>query len=386
MLGCKILTEQQRKCIKSSRCCSGNSVPFCTCLNLLKDDLEILSKKEVESVMEDYLVTVGRKKEVRKVTDTAFLHVDTMFDMEQLSYDRQTNQYLRIETQSKRLLGNAAQKIAVYRNRFENIRQRLMRNDSFKAPVFMREIDANSAVFKITPLKNLQGCGGGSFLLFGMLFKSSEGSWILEDMDSDIQLDLSNAVFGEGIFAEGCFVLALGTYENEKFIVEEISHPPTESRLKTLSYFPVFKRESSLTPDIIELFKKTEEDPNQCIVYMSDTWLDDIQVLESIKKLLGGYEDAGIYPVAFIMMGNFIGEDKEDGVSKLRRLRDAFMELGRIIKSYPKIQKNSHFILVPGPGDGWASNIDPKPGFPESITKGCFSKTTKVHFPSNPCR
>jgi hypothetical protein len=60
--------------------------------------------------------------------------------------------------------------------------------------------------------------------------------------------------FGVGIFSDGCFVLALGVYKGDKFLVEEMSHPPAESRHETLSYFPIFKRENTLTPDIIVLF------------------------------------------------------------------------------------------------------------------------------------
>ena len=84
---------------------------------------------------------------------------------------------------------------------------------------------------QLTSIKNLLGRQGGHFLLFGMLTRTADGSFALEDLDDKVELDLSEASPASGMFTEGCFALLDGLYTKESiFKVYEIGHPPSEKR------------------------------------------------------------------------------------------------------------------------------------------------------------
>ena len=84
---------------------------------------------------------------------------------------------------------------------------------------------------QLTGIKNLLGRQGGHFLLFGMLTRTEDGRFALEDLDDKIVLDLSDASPASGMFTEGCFALVDGLFTKESiFKVYEIGHPPSEKR------------------------------------------------------------------------------------------------------------------------------------------------------------
>lgn len=77
-----------------------------------------------------------------------------------------------------------------------------------------------------------------------MLTRSEDGSFILEDLDDKVELDLSEASPASGMFTEGCFALLDGFYTKESiFKVHEIGHPPSEKRAVSRCDF---RSESSL--------------------------------------------------------------------------------------------------------------------------------------------
>jgi hypothetical protein len=53
-------------------------------------------------------------------------------------------------------------------------------------------------------VKNLLGCEGQSFLLFGMLACLKQGEWYLEDLDADVKLDFQD-LEGKVRFPLVCF-------------------------------------------------------------------------------------------------------------------------------------------------------------------------------------
>lgn len=87
---------------------------------------------------------------------------------------------------------------------------------------------------KLTSTSNLLGRPNGRFLLFGMLTTTSDGRLCLEDEDGRVDLDMTDAVPGEGIFTLGSLVLVEGRYadegEGERLFVNAIGHPPSETR------------------------------------------------------------------------------------------------------------------------------------------------------------
>lgn len=69
-----------------------------------------------------------------------------------------------------------------------------------------------------------------------MLTRSEDGTFVLEDLDDQVKLDISEASPASGMFTEGCFALLDGQYTKDSiFKVLEIGHPPSETREATRS-------------------------------------------------------------------------------------------------------------------------------------------------------
>lgn len=67
-----------------------------------------------------------------------------------------------------------------------------------------------------------------------MLTRSEDGTFVLEDLDDQVKLDISQASPASGMFTEGCFALLDGQYTKDSiFRVMEIGHPPSETREAT---------------------------------------------------------------------------------------------------------------------------------------------------------
>lgn len=252
-------------------------------------------------------------------------HVISSLDTTQfprLTFDRQRNKFHELvdaKDYGAKVLATPQRKAEIFRDRFDLIRQRIARNPNFRQPSHTRHttsLDGEalaSNYMKITPIKNLLGCHGQQFLLFGMLAALKHGVWFLEDLDADVEIDLSDlptSSHSEGIYTEGCFVLLFGEYTAEnKFIAAEISMPPPETRaLSNAAHRMVNFFGGPRDLDDMQDVKELESEPDQHIVIVSDLWLDKSAVLEKIKSMLSGYQEAGVVPVAFIFMGDFTSE------------------------------------------------------------------------------
>lgn len=166
------------------------------------------------------------------------------------------------------LMPPISHRIAMFRNRYNLVHQRLMRNESFQTPSFsisrgppsLRKSASNAATaqqaYKITPISNLLGRSGSSHLLLGMLVHVATGDLALTDLSGSVALDLSVArpVPEDGAwFCPGMIMLVEGIYEEDgsnnsnlggaggvggqikgKFIGETIAGPPAERRDVTL--------------------------------------------------------------------------------------------------------------------------------------------------------
>lgn len=140
---------------------------------------------------------------------------------------------LRVTNELRSVFGTADQKRKMFSDRFDLLRQMLKRNRTFTPSEF------NSEYYQITPIKNLIGNIGKEFILFGMLTKMDDDQVFLEDLDSDIRLDLSDASVNDGLYTETCFAMVEGVYVKENlFKVVAIMMPPIELRSETLHALP----------------------------------------------------------------------------------------------------------------------------------------------------
>lgn len=295
------------------------------------------------------------------------------------------------------------------RNRLQALRALILRNENFIPPLpgSVRQRGGDSWM-KLTSTSNLLGRPGGRFLLFGLLTSTPDGRWCLEDEDGRVELDMTNAIPGEGIFTLGSLVLVEGRYSDEgddgqRLYVHAIGHPPSEPRAKAREMYGHLdwtgkgvisqKEEQSLNVSL------QHHHPDLSFVVLSDLHLDVPRTSHSLRAVLRGYIEAEFVPFVFVFCGNFLSEDgrrKADG--GVARYNEAFDNLADLLVDFPSLFSTSHFLFVPGPADPFTTPLLPRKALPSLISEPFHSRLSsrlnialpriqeRVRFVSNPCR
>lgn len=197
-----------------------------------------------------------------------YLKVVSAFVQPRLMYST-SKKNMELVTTPATLFPPISHKVAMFRNRYNLVHQRLMQNESFQttsftstkaAPALSRSGSNMATIqqaYKITPISNLLGRSGTSHLLLGLLATSPTGDLAITDLSGSVVLDLSLArpVPEDAVwFCPGMIVLIEGQYEEDgsnnsnlggaggvggqikgKFVADTIAGPPAERRDATLS-------------------------------------------------------------------------------------------------------------------------------------------------------
>ncbi|KAJ2490954.1 DNA-directed DNA polymerase epsilon, subunit B [Coemansia sp. RSA 2050] len=282
------------------------------------------------------------------------------------------------------ILSSAESKAALFRQRYDLLRQRVLRNDNFMPVSFSDQ--EKDRFYKLSTIDSLQGREGEHFLIFGMLAQLEEGKMFLEDKAGSIELDFSKAKSANGLFTESCFVLVDGYVEDGKLRVEEIGLPPPEAREKTRAAFPnvnLFGGLPSLRTDA--QLRAIEVANDNGIIVLSDVWLDKQEIMDALGTLFEGFSHS-TPPIAFIFIGDFSSKPFVPGSGETAQYRDNMTALGQLIAGFPSIARSSHFVFVPGKNDPWGQGALPKPSISEYFTKRLAGRLANVTFTTNPCR
>ena len=301
----------------------------------------------------------------------SYLKVISAFTQPRLTYST-LKKSLEINPTPPSLFPPPSHKIALFRNRYNLIHQRLMRNESFQTPSFSTTAKSNRSLqrssssmttvqqaYKITPIANLLGRSGSSHLLLGLLaIAPTTGELAITDLTGSITLDLSSArpVPEDGAwFFPGMIVLIEGVYEEDgsnagggvggmiggRFFGSSIGGPPAERRDVTLGISESSTHGSSSIlsagagfgwVDFLgvgseqargkamrrvqqKILGSRRDDGDRKrrtkIAVLGECQLDSPRTLEAIRKILATY--AGAYPVedtplAIVFMGNFVSK------------------------------------------------------------------------------
>ncbi|CAG8949867.1 hypothetical protein HYFRA_00004195 [Hymenoscyphus fraxineus] len=323
------------------------------------------------------------------------------------------------DTSKPSLLPPAAHKTQVFRNRYNLIHQRLLRNESFQAPTFetgkasLRRSSSNIAQqsYKLTPIANLLGRNGSTHMLLGLLTITPTGTLAINDLTGSIALDLTHAkpLPEDGAwFAPGMIVIVDGTYEEDdnnagglggsggiggtiggKFIGFFIGGPPCERRQTTLGLsgkngdgditagggfgwvdFLGVGSERAVGSKMRKISQRLlkppseEEDESEGrgrIIIIGEVTLDKPATLQALKKLLALYaaETEENTPMTFILLGNFVTHPimARGGSGGSIEYKEYFDTLALTLSEYPTLLQASTFIFVPGDNDGWNSSF-----------------------------
>lgn len=281
---------------------------------------------------------------------------------------------------SKRALhSSAAGKVSMNRERFELIKQRLLRQPAFSAPLI--KSNKSQGYIQLTPIDNLRNTNKETCYVLAMLTNPETGKYALEDLNKRVSCtfaDENDLGLAEGIYTDGSIVLVEGEYDMDNtdssavveetgglsgvFTIHTMGHPPPELRADSLKAMGTVDPYGIIqTPGdyqrAIDLQTRAED---AYWVIISDLHLDNPEVLGKIKHMLDVYSELRVVPSVFILMGNFcsmpFGAHFDDATTFVRRMND-FADL---VGDYTEIATNSHFILIPGPNDPGCGRILPR--------------------------
>lgn len=286
----------------------------------------------------------------------------------------------------KKILADASSRSEYIRNRYLTILQRILRHDLF-APNVNENIttsDNTSRKFVLKYAENLLSAATvHEVVMLGLLTKFKEGKFCLEDPSGIIPIDLSEAKFHSGLYTEGAFVLAEGTYNDGVLKVSGLGFPPPEAANSSRAYFGTLNYWGGPSQTLLKYSKRLLEferiNFGGTIIFLSDCWLDDANVLDKLKKLFMGFDDSP--PIAIVMMGPFLKV-----ADTTTALRSRFAQLADIIDSTFTLKNETDIVLVPDVEDPTSANILPRPPLPAVVVQDLLRKNKRVILASNPCR
>lgn len=345
-----------------------------------------------------------------------WFNVIDAYDQPRYSYNVAKKHFER-ETSKPSLLPPASHKTALFRNRYNVIHQRLLRNESFqtsavastRAPSGKRS-SSNQLSHKITPIANLLGRHGSHHMLLGMLNVLPAGGLAISDLTATIALDVSQAVAipeDSAWFAPGMIVLVDGVYEEEEESVGKglsgssgvggtlggrfqgffIGQPPCEKRRATLgvsgpdggqdhtigggfgwidflgvgSERAVGSKMRKLEQRLLPRHSAEEVPSRGRMVIIGELNLDQPRTLQALRRILAIYaaEPEGSSPMTFVVTGNFTQHAvlARGGSGGSIEYKEYFDALASALSDYPTLLQTSTFVFVPGDNDGWISSF-----------------------------
>lgn len=286
------------------------------------------------------------------------------------------------------MLAPATSRSEFIRNRYETILQRLLRHELFSPSVNenIRTGNENSKKFQLKYAENLQSTSSvKDVVMLGILSKHKEGKFCLEDPSGYIPIDLSEAKFHSGLYTEGAFMLAEGNYNDGILKVSGLGFPPPEPASSSRPFYGNANYWGGPSRQLLKYSKRLLEferlNYGGTIAFLSDCWLDDKNVMDGLKKLFQGFDEAP--PIAIVMMGPFAKDRSKEGLSQLR---NKFAKLGELIDSTFSLKNETDIVLVPESDDPVTHNILPRFPIQSHYVQDLMRKCKRVICATNPCR
>ncbi|KAJ8500607.1 hypothetical protein OPV22_011159 [Ensete ventricosum] len=364
-------------------------------LDLLIDDIDkqslkssILDREAIRRVVSLLLNADAAVDPSAASTSSRFaLRVIDAFVIPRFRYDPIKNVFYE-HTGKLHIHGDAGDKAALYRDRYQLLLQRIARDKFFSKPVFASKMTESESC-EITPIQSLIGCTGRRWIM-GVISQLEEGQFYLEDLSAAVPIDLSNSKITSGFFVENTVVVVEGELlSNGIFQVNTCGFPPLEDRETSLSLLmglDFFSGEVLSTEENFRLLGLEKKAVNDMFVVLSDVWLDNEETMEKLAVVFDGYESVEVVPSLFILMGNFCSRSCNLAFYSYSNLRMQFAKLGEMIASHPKLREQSRFLFIPGPDDAGPSKVLPRCALPKYLTEELQKHIPAVIFGSNPCR
>lgn len=327
-------------------------------------------------------ITDFMRSDILKETETK-LNVIDAFEIPKMSYDLSKKKFV-LHKVSMDLYSEVTQKTVIFKDRFEYIKYRILRHESFILRFFGGDLVSKIKLTEIESLESLNKAE--NIYLLGLISELFENQYFLEDPGGSIRINLNKAIFQDGLILEGSIVIIKANFSHGVLNVKEIGFPPAESSENSRADFGDANTFGGPHPTLLKLSEKLkvleQSDEKARMIFLSDLWLDRTIVLDKFKLLLEAFID--FPPSAFVICGNFLSfpENEFSPVA----MKDGFKRLADLIVQYPSIKESSKFIFVPGPCDLGAPKIVPRRPLSKFAIEDIQKAIPGAIFASNPCR
>ncbi|KAJ1460153.1 DNA polymerase alpha/epsilon subunit B-domain-containing protein [Pelagophyceae sp. CCMP2097] len=315
---------------------------------------------------------------------------------------------------SLRSLGSVGDaRSAALRARYELAWQRVVRHPMFAARGAKDRAKARESV-ELSRLDRLRGSGGARVCVLGVLAQVEQDVMYLEDPNSLIRCDLSNARTYGGYFCEGMIVVAEGAIDGDgAFVVDSLGHPPPETRAHAMR---------AIGGDALDVFGQAVRDSHRDVppaVAQLTTWLiiaephlDAPLTLGRLRSLFSALAvpalrralAAGVPKsqptLTVVLLGDFLSPRAlgKGAASAMRDARQRFAELGDLITAREfdvdggeSLASLAQFVFIPGPNDFVAGpKMLPRPKLATFVVEPLLEKLrergARVEFSTSPAR
>lgn len=324
-------------------------------------------------------------------TETVFSVINA-FAIPAFTYAADRKKYIPA-TESRGFLPPAAAKAAFMRDRYTMLWQRTIRHELFAPTV--TGTTAQARKFQLRTIEQLQSANAiAEVVVLGLLTQLTEGRYHIEDPTGTVPLDLSRAQYHSGLYCEGCFVLVEGNYADQRLRVAGLGFPPPELAVNSRAYFGTQNtwggEGRALLKSSARLKEIERENSETTIVFLSDCWLDQADVLQKLGVLFAGYNECP--PTAIVLMGPFVratstatksgGEPQQQS----HGLRSGLGQLAAVLEPCAELRKHTDLVLVPAMDDATAVNVLPRPPLPETLCAEFRRRVPRAILATNPCR
>ncbi|KAL5332637.1 DNA polymerase alpha/epsilon subunit B-domain-containing protein [Aspergillus crustosus] len=350
--------------------------------------------------------TIPEDQDDTKLHPRHWIRVIGAFGTPRLTYNAD-KKHFEVTKIKPSLFPQPSHKTILFRDRYNIVYQRLLRNESFQVsltsastPSLQRSSSLQRSYYRLTPVANLLGRSGTSHLLLGLLSTSPTGELVLTDLTGSIVLDLAytRLIPEDGAWlTPGMFALVDGIYEEEenvrgstlggnsgiggaiggKFVGISICGPPCERRDTSLG---MNSQEQDISSsggfgwvDFLGAGSERAQGtrmrqiqarslvPNHPLkmVLIGEVNLDNTKTLDGLRKVFSLYNDLSLQdrPMVFVLMGNFVQKAIINGGDQggCIEYKECFDMLALVLSDFPPLLQRSTFIFVPGDNDPWSS-------------------------------
>jgi len=299
----------------------------------------------VESVLHSHQAVDQREGDLNgdcsgEMSDSSGLDHLTLvdcIDLPEFRFSMHQKMFFKEPCVKKPVVGEASDKIALFKARYHLLNQRLLRNELFCPPVIDLP-QLNNSFYKITQIASLSARSHQRdlYCVFGLLRETQDGHFALEDLSGTIEANISRSRCTKGVFSLGTYVLAEGRVrevgDKSVFDVATLGFPPAEPRLNTLSHFPdmtLSMHDSKLNRSITTISKD--------IVFLSNVFLDKAVTFSNLETLFSFFRDKNQYPAGIFLIGNFTSYGFNSCPSHVEQVQKHFESLGQLFKGYPEL-------------------------------------------------